>query len=264
MFRIMATSEISIHAPARGATYLRAPVYHFHSNFNPRSREGSDVSGSTISFPSYRFQSTLPRGERPEPDTACYPDQHNFNPRSREGSDIFYGVPAFRGVLFQSTLPRGERRHIGVNVLFHDLFQSTLPRGERPREIHPHQSEHNFNPRSREGSDIDRNVCRCVYRISIHAPARGATDLGRSTSAGVMDFNPRSREGSDLEAVLQETASPDFNPRSREGSDCSGVKFSRISFISIHAPARGATSSFFIPETGFEFQSTLPRGERQH
>ena len=145
------------------------------SNFNPRSREGSDVSGSTISFPSYRFQSTLPRGERPEPDTACYPDQHNFNPRSREGSDIFYGVPAFRGVLFQSTLPRGERRHIGVNVLFHDLFQSTLPRGERPREIHPHQSEHNFNPRSREGSD-------------------------ELTAAAVMcsqHFNPRSREGSD-------------------------------------------------------------------
>ena len=165
------------------------------------------------------FQSTLPRGERPEPDTACYPDQHNFNPRSREGSDIFYGVPAFRGVLFQSTLPRGERRHIGVNVLFHDLFQSTLPRGERPREIHPHQSEHNFNPRSREGSDIDRNVCRCVYRISIHAPARGATDLGRSTSAGVMDFNPRSREGSDK------------------------VKHSVYLYqsISIHAPARGAT-----------------------
>ena len=193
----MATSEISIHAPARGATYLRAPVYHFHSNFNPRSREGSD---------------------------------------------IFYGVPAFRGVLFQSTLPRGERRHIGVNVLFHDLFQSTLPRGERPREIHPHQSEHNFNPRSREGSDIDRNVCRCVYRISIHAPARGATDLGRSTSAGVMDFNPRSREGSDLTDRMFSTQQMTFQSTLPRGERRSGQVRDQAPHI--------------------RFQSTLPRGER--
>ena len=175
MFRIMATSEISIHAPARGATYLRAPVYHFHSNFNPRSREGSDQNRIQLVIRISIISIHAPA----------------------RGATFSTGFQPLGGVLFQSTLPRGERRHIGVNVLFHDLFQSTLPRGERPREIHPHQSEHNFNPRSREGSDIDRNVCRCVYRISIHAPARGATDLGRSTSAGVMDFNPRSREGSD-------------------------------------------------------------------
>ena len=77
-----------------------------------------------------------------------------------------------------------------------------------------------FNPRSREGSDLDRYVCRCVYRISIHAPARGATDLGRSTSAGVMDFNPRSREGSDWSVIPT-----DYDLE-----------------ISIHAPARGATA----------------------
>ena len=242
MHQFTISTAISIHAPARGATETRPKHHSTNRHFNPRSREGSDVSGSTISFPSYRFQSTLPRGERPEPDTACYPDQHNFNPRSREGSDIFYGVPAFRGVLFQSTLPRGERRHIGVNVLFHDLFQSTLPRGERPREIHPHQSEHNFNPRSREGSDIDRNVCRCVYRISIHAPARGATDLGRSTSAGVMDFNPRSREGSDLTDRMFSTQQMTFQSTLPRGERRSGQVRDQAPHI--------------------RFQSTLPRGER--
>ena len=79
---------ISIHAPARGATGSLLQSFAGISNFNPRSREGSDgnirdqyVCTYTISihapargatfpvyiFPCIRliFQSTLPRGERP-------------------------------------------------------------------------------------------------------------------------------------------------------------------------------------------------------
>ena len=52
------------------------------SNFNPRSREGSD--------PVYD-------DKRP-----CLQD---FNPRSREGSDLAAEVPVAPPVLFQSTLP---------------------------------------------------------------------------------------------------------------------------------------------------------------
>ena len=37
----------------------------------------------------------------------------------------------------------------------------------------------------------------------------------------------------------------DFNPRSREGSDGSWARFSRAWVISIHAPARGATTNIF-------------------
>ena len=56
------------------------------------------------------------------------------------------------------------------------IFQSTLPRGERPGTPGTATPGTDFNPRSREGSDeklldkIDNNT------ISIHAPARGATD----------------------------------------------------------------------------------------
>ena len=35
----------------------------------------------------------------------------------------------------------------------------------------------NFNPRSREGSDFDEIVDGMTHDISIHAPARGATDF---------------------------------------------------------------------------------------
>ena len=57
-------------------------------------------------------------------------------------------------------------------------FQSTLPRGERPEQptllsLIPHH----FNPRSREGSDKRFELIDADIRISIHAPARGATSI---------------------------------------------------------------------------------------
>ena len=58
--------DISIHAPVKGATPARHSVCRRISNFNPRSREGSDSA-------------VLDQlgGDR------------HFNPRSREGSDTF-------------------------------------------------------------------------------------------------------------------------------------------------------------------------------
>ena len=144
---------------------------------------------------------------------------------------------------FQSTLPRGERRVYEITkrgtrrISIHapargattriiqlsrgsELFQSTLPRGERHPATLLIQSDVNFNPRSREGSD--RKGCRhcCLWCISIHAPARGATKGMVWNIVQCRHFNPRSREGSD--EVTRNTLYGDtynFNPRSREGSD---------------------------------------------
>ena len=105
-----------------------------------------------------------------------------------------------------------------------------------------------FNPRSREGSDrFSVPSGRICMVISIHAPARGATDIFCIIRFGFIHFNPRSREGSDHLSFLDVDTLNNFNPRSREGSD---VMFSApiISFfiISIHAPARGATTSLTL------------------
>ena len=59
----------------------------------------------------------------------------------------------------------------------------------------------------------------CGKKISIHAPARGAT---ATASVGFARF-------------------VNFNPRSREGSDYNGSGYRDVTAISIHAPARGAT-----------------------
>ena len=189
--------RISIHAPAKGATQPAIHAERQSDHFNPRSREGSDKHcGQTL--------------------TSCC----DFNPRSREGSDA---------------RRRGARGNTG-----------------------------NFNPRSREGSDAAVGV---GYRHN-------------------RNFNPRSREGSDSAAHSALIVHINFNPRSREGSDvaCS-FRFSDLSIsihapakgatesectvagnadISIHAPAKGATFSWvFIGFTAAQFQSTLPRRERQ-
>ena len=98
---------------------------------------------------------------------------------------------------FQSTLPRRERPISMYITPPITAFQSTLPRRERP---------------------CKEAGCGCFEY-----------------------FNPRSREGSDLTCNGQILCSQHFNPRSREGSDQKGLTMVRITKISIHAPAKGAT-----------------------
>ena len=79
-----------------------------------------------------------------------------------------------------------------------------------------------FNPRSREGSDVWKGIQRLVpRRVSIHAPAKGATLPGLNVRESIYSFNPRSREGSD-----------------GTGADYQVWGYQ----VSIHAPAKGATA----------------------
>ena len=170
------TASISIHAPARGATSDRVQRARAPRDFNPRTREGCDVSCLKVCKISIKY----------------------FNPRTREGCDTnASGVATFK-TQFQSTHPRGVRPLHFVFTQFSQLFQSTHPRGVRlmflsSKLMFANISIHapargatlglecwtsrlgNFNPRTREGCDF---LCRFFRRnddISIHAPARGAT-----------------------------------------------------------------------------------------
>ena len=167
------------------------------------------------------------------------------------------------------------------------MFQSTHPRGVRPIRV---------------------GVSEDGGHVSIHAPARGATrhpSGGRSTARR---FNPRTREGCDWPPLAVASTSWSFNPPTREGCDIPALSISTSSNkfqsthprgvrpwrarghivraeVSIHAPARGATSrrgpsrnhtvvSIHAPARGatsnspsasrtrMKFQSTHPRGVR--
>ena len=58
-----------------------------------------------------------------------------------------------------------------------------------------------------------------LYKISIHAPVKGATFFALDNLHQLSYFNPRPREGSDDRANYCTCYKRDFNPRPREGSD---------------------------------------------
>ena len=199
-------------------------VAEFQSTLPRRERQ----RGSSLQRVLTRFQSTLPRRERRSSAWHCV-GVLNFNPRSREGSD-----PHF----------------LQCHTTCHK-FQSTLPRRERPSQCHLRQYSVNFNPRSREGSDIfaaegydmsikfqstlprrERRKSRVLEdensKISIHAPAKGATNPPYLLDHRFNYFNPRSREGSDNIISIFIVYFVYFNPRSREGSDSNIIQ--QISF----------------------------------
>ena len=132
-------SEISIHAPARGATAAEFPDAEAVWNFNPRSREGSDA-------------------EAPHIKTAQWKD---FNPRSREGSDLLPSREIGYIKRFQSTLPRGERLNTSIEVTLSVAISIHAPaRGATCCHGRLDGLPDYFNPRSREGSDIIMTILR--------------------------------------------------------------------------------------------------------
>ena len=166
---------------------------------------------------------------------------------------------------FQSTLPRRERRRLsrirtgGGTISIHapakgatiqpfwtaersPVFQSTLPRRER--------------------RDIPTPKVTPRHEISIHAPAKGATPLASEVK---QHFNPRSREGSDVcpadirQAIAEfQSTLPRRERRVSARAPSASQRFQStlprrerpaldsytppVITISIHAPAKGATS----------------------
>ena len=254
------------------------------SNFNPRSREGSDVYTGTMTLHGTLFQSTLPRGER-----------RRFSGNGSRWTSISIHAPARGATIvlndalsfeqFQSTLPRGERLSgEGFQCLGY-IFQSTLPRGERPclrRKRQPiwhfnprsregsdcfflafRRQRNHFNPRSREGSDCTYGTYRRLQMISIRAPARGATicHFCRSNCHSNISIRAPARGATMWIDGCQCILVISIRAPARGATRTEAAKLT-YSTISIRAPARGATLCAFPLPVPYIFQSALPRGER--
>ena len=79
--------------------------------------------------------------------------------------------------------------------------------------------------------------------VSIHAPAKGAT-LGGGKAVSKTDVSIHApAKGATLHRILEHSNLFGFNPRSREGSDDLSFQISDVyTIVSIHAPAKGATA----------------------
>ena len=235
--------DVSIHAPAWGATGSgRHPAPSTH-RFNPRPRVGGDTAiyhhipiethvsihapawgatignqglhlGRAVSIHAPAWGATKRKSKRRFL-LQC------FNPRPRVGGDghgsgrrncvdqVSIHAPAW------GATPRSQsgRREV--------MFQSTPPRGGRHARALPHLVDHEVSihaPAWGATAPFGHRYAR--NEVSIHAPAWGATRANQGVPGG----------------------GPRFNPRPRVGGDT--VKFTNADgkrVVSIHAPAWGAT-----------------------
>ena len=86
--------RISIRAPAKGATIKLYSIVARICNFNPRSREGSDLSVCTNLIILIHFNTRYREGSDSLKPVTTF-ESSNFNPRSREGSDLFASLLFF-------------------------------------------------------------------------------------------------------------------------------------------------------------------------
>ena len=135
----------------------RLPIGWSHpswSNFNPRSREGSDKLVFAVTNPSNISIHAPAKGATAVPIGKIIVCIY-FNPRSREGSDL-------------------------EQTKWADLLEISIhapAKGATTAVRRYRYTTGNFNPRSREGSDYVRVRVSGAGPISIHAPAKGATRL---------------------------------------------------------------------------------------
>ena len=141
---------ISIHAPAKGATFIVSASFllftiSIHApakGATPLSVVNDFLGGISIHAPA-------------------------------KGATAFYFHNLTLHLKFQSTLPRRERRWL-CHVCFRlGGFQSTLPRRERLTAENFQDVLTNFNPRSREGSDLFTFVSLSkIFRFQSTLPRR--------------------------------------------------------------------------------------------
>ena len=167
---------VSIHAPARGATsgypgkQIRASV-----SIHAPARGATDCS--VPAKPSeWKFQSTLPRGERPGPDRG-----------GGSGAAVSIHAPA-----------RGATTTMSIHSVQYIVSIHAPARGATPnigRPIPDHRVSIHAPAR---GATWYVPYAAIPAIVSIHAPARGATRVRGGRDTGGERFNPRSREGSDF------------------------------------------------------------------
>jgi len=207
--------------------------------FNPRPRTRGDIlpGGRSTSLESFNPR---PRTRGDSPPVPGLVLLHSFNPRPRTRGDTGNAVGGDQGRVSIHAPARGAT--IAQVVMRRILrFQSTPPHEGRRRSPGWFPASPRFNPRPRTRGDAQKRTGKHGRpKVSIHAPARGATHLRPGRSGGE-SFNPRPRTRGDSGSSWK-----------RRGDD-----------VSIHAPARGATPQFAGAARCYTFQSTPPHEGRR-
>ena len=203
-------AHVSIHAPAWGATATDTRHSDFDNRFNPRTRVGCDgkkrfgrLGRAVVSIHAPAWGATwfIPTRLLWDDFVSIHAPAWGATNRKAHGvpqNAVSIHAPAWgatassmtppmQGGRFQSTHPRGVRRHMARDFSAAPvLFQSTHPRGVRHWAGRIKARFYGFNPRTRVGCDAAINQANYEHqKVSIHAPAWGATVLDCLTEARV-------------------------------------------------------------------------------
>ena len=167
-----------------------------------------------------------------------------FNSRTREGCDVINVEDKEHPKLFQFTHPRGVRPLLSLSDDATEEFQFTHPRGVRPSPgANSVVREKRFNSRTREGCDGVSGVSGSVSSSFQFTHPRGVRHFlaGFLRDFGAFQFtHPRGVRpavfGRELEKMQFQFTHPRGVRRFVLKADVRGLE------VSIHAPARGATS----------------------
>ncbi len=212
-------AQISIHAPARGATHIvRCVVGGIHISIHAPARGATETR---LPAPANIFISIH---------------------APARGATLGF-VDDLSLVVFQSTLPQGERQRIAWGVALSTIISIHAPaRGATLQGAHCAAPDTYFNPRSRKGSDDKDSASTQMRYISIHAPARGATP-STLPPLGLTLFQSTLPQGERLISRSSRQSASLFQSTLPQGErQPLPVRFFGNGFISIHAPARGATA----------------------
>ena len=146
--------QVSIHAPARGATTVKSRKMNIFQSFNPRAREGRDDIKSDTTLPESMVSIHAPARGATSGLLLTRKESDRFQSTRPRGARLFSSTRTPSDWLFQSTRPRGARPRQRLHIQGDGTFQSTRPRGARLYQAFPFEA---------------------VDVVSIHAPARGAT-----------------------------------------------------------------------------------------
>jgi len=209
--------QVSIHAPARGATMESRAETGDHASFNPRARAGRD-----------RYPIALP------------PSLPGFNPRARAGRDPPPSPQARRLIVSIHAPARGATLNHWLNhrlrpVSIHapargatlipgdvlhvlDVSIHAPARGATAACSHAQATRQGFNPRARAGRDEWQTRHRPDRRFQSTRP-RGARRQESVYDFATACFNPRARAGRDFLVLVHIVKVCGFNPRARAGRD---------------------------------------------
>jgi len=104
--------DVSIHAPAWGATNMRDRINELQERFNPRARVGRDWLSSSSGGGDESFNPRARVGRDLKMRLAERETAYRFNPRARVGRDKYCILLYMKFCMFQSTRPRGARRSV--------------------------------------------------------------------------------------------------------------------------------------------------------